>query len=166
MWSEPKIVARQPRPYAAFKVLVTMEEIGRVVPPLTGEIFGWLAGHGVTPSGPPFWKYNVIDMERELEIEAGVTVDEPVAGDERVVAGTLPGGTYATLVHTGHPDRLVDATAALLDWGRAQGLTWDRSDGAEGERWGARLEFYLTDPADEPDMNKWETELAFRVAAE
>jgi hypothetical protein len=27
-----------------------------------------------------------------------------------------------------------------------------------------RLELYKTDPAVEPDMNKWETELAFRLA--
>lgn len=166
MWSEPKVVERQPQPYVAIKVLVTMQEIGQVVPPLNGEVFGWLADHGATPSGPPFWKYNVIDMERDLEIEAGVAVEQPVPGDDRVLAGTLPGGSYATLVHTGHPDQLIDATAALLDWGTTQGLTWDRSDGVEGEQWGARLEFYLTDPDDEPDMNKWETELAFRVAAE
>jgi effector-binding domain-containing protein len=166
MWSEPKVVERPPQPYVAIKVLVTMEEIGAVVPPLNGEVFGWLTVHGAQPSGPPFWRYNVIDMERQLEIEAGVTVDQPVPGDDRVLAGTLPGGSYATLVHTGHPDRLIDATAALLDWGTAQDLTWDRSNGAEGERWGARLEFYLTDPTDEPDMNNWETELAFRVAAE
>jgi len=166
MWSEPKVVERQPQPYVAIKVLVTMEEIGRVVPPLNGEVFGWLADRGVAPSGPPFWKYNVIDMERQLEIEAGVTVEQPVPGDDRVLAGTLPGGSYATLLHTGHPSQLIDATAALLDWGKAQSLTWDRSDVAEGEQWGARLEFYLTDPADEPDMDKWVTELAFRVAAE
>jgi effector-binding domain-containing protein len=166
MWSEPKVVERQPQPYVAIKVLVTMQEISQVVPPLNGEVFGWLADHGATPSGPPFWKYNVIDMERDLEIEAGVAVEQPVPGDDRVLAGTLPGGSYATLVHTGHPDQLIDATAALLDWGKTQGLTWDRSDGVEGERWGARLEFYLTDPDDEPDMNKWETEVAFRVAGE
>src|SRR5688572_7287324 len=101
MWSEPKVVERQPQPYVAIKVLVTMEEIGRVVPPLNGEVFGWLADRGVTLSGPPFWKYNVIDMERQLEIEAGVAVEQPVPGDDRVLAGTLPGGSYATLVHTG-----------------------------------------------------------------
>jgi len=33
-----------------------------------------------------------------------------------------------------------------------------------GERWGCRLETYLTDPSEEPDMNKWETQLAFRLA--
>src|SRR5215831_15721980 len=33
-----------------------------------------------------------------------------------------------------------------------------------GERWGCRLEIYHTDPAVEPDMNSWVTELAFRLA--
>jgi effector-binding domain-containing protein len=166
VWSEPKVVERQPQPYVAIKVLVTMQEIGQVVPPLNGEVFGWLADHRAKPLGPPFWKYNIIDMERYLEIEAGVAVEQSLPGDRRVLAGTLPGGSYATLVHTGHPDRLIEATAALLDWAKTQGLTWDRFLGEEGEQWGARLEFYLTDPDDEPDMNKWETELAFRLAAE
>jgi effector-binding domain-containing protein len=165
MWDEPKVVERQPQPYVAIKVLVTMEELGQVVPPLIGEVFDWLAERDAKPAGPPFWKYNVIDMQRQLEIEAGVAVEQALPGDGRVLTGTLPGGSYATLVHTGHPAELIDATAALLDWGNAKGLTWDRSDEAEGERWGARLEYYLTDPGDEPDMNKWETELAFRVAA-
>ena len=45
-----------------------------------------------------------------------------------------------------------------------QGLTWDMSPGETGERWGSRLEFYLTDPREEPDMSKWVTQLAFRLA--
>lgn len=102
-------------------------------------------------------------MERQLEIEAGVPVEQPMSGDDRVLASTLPGGRYATLTHTGHPDELVSATAALLDWGAKQGLSWDRSDESDGEHWGSRLEFYLTDPDAEPDMTKWETELAFRL---
>jgi hypothetical protein len=39
-------------------------------------------------------------------------------------------------------------------------------EGEEGERWGARVETYLTDPEVEPDMSKWVTELAFRLADE
>jgi hypothetical protein len=35
-------------------------------------------------------------------------------------------------------------------------------DGAE--RWAARLEEYLSDPADQPDMNQWVTNLAFKLA--
>jgi hypothetical protein len=38
------------------------------------------------------------------------------------------------------------------------------SPSPEGERWGGRLEIYLTDPRDEPDMSKWETLLAVRLA--
>jgi hypothetical protein len=36
--------------------------------------------------------------------------------------------------------------------------------GESGERWGCRLESYLTDPRQEPDMSKWVTQLAFRLA--
>jgi effector-binding domain-containing protein len=164
MWNEPTIVQREAQPYVAIKALVTMQELATAIPPLNGEVFGWLAAHGGTPAGPPFWKYNVIDMERQLEVEAGVGVQQPVPGDDRVLSATLPAGRYATLVHTGPPNELVDATAALLDWARRRDLTWDRSDATGGQRWGARLEFYLTDPDEEPDLSQWETELAFRLA--
>jgi effector-binding domain-containing protein len=164
MTSTPTIGDRTAEPYVAIKTLVTMANIGAVVPPLNGEVFAWLAARGVAPSGPPFWKYNVIDMERGLEIEAGVTVAEAVAGDDRVTAGVLPAGRYVTLRHAGHPSTLMAATASLLEWAAARGLTWDVTPSPSGELWGARLEFYLTDPRVEPDMNKWETELAFRLA--
>ncbi len=38
------------------------------------------------------------------------------------------------------------------------------SPASGGERWGSRLEIYLTDPNEEPDMSKWQTQLAFRLA--
>jgi effector-binding domain-containing protein len=130
----------------------------------TSEVFGWLGARGLTPAGPPFLKFNVIDMARELEMENGVPVATPVDGDDLVVAGVLPAGRYATVTRTGHPSELAEVTGALLDWAAEQGLTWDMSQGEDGERWGARLEFYLTDPAEEPDMSKWQTQLAFRLA--
>jgi effector-binding domain-containing protein len=164
MSAAPEIVTRAEQPYVAIGTRVTMAELGAVVPPLNGEVFRWLAERGAAPAGPPFWKYNGIDMDGELEIEAGVTVPQPVTGDGRVVAGTLPAGRYATLTHVGHPSELVEATRALLDWAAGQGLTWDMSPDEGGERWGGRLEIYLTDPAQEPDMSKWVTQLAFRLA--
>ncbi|HEY6297824.1 MAG TPA: GyrI-like domain-containing protein [Streptosporangiaceae bacterium] len=164
MSAVPEIVERPARPYVAIPAHVTMAEIGAVVPPLNGEVFRWLAERGAASDGAPFWKYNVIDMDRELVIEAGVTVPQALAGDGRVVAGTLPSGRYATLMHMGHPSELAGVTATLLDWATGQGLSWDMSPEADGERWGSRLEIYLTDPAEEPDMSKWVTQLAFRLA--
>jgi effector-binding domain-containing protein len=164
MSEEPSIVERPALPYAAIKVLVSMNELGTIVPPLNGEVFQWLAARGAAPAGAPFWKYNLIDMQRSLEIEAGVAVAEPVSGDDRVLGGVLPAGRYVTTRHVGHPSTLMAATAALLVWAETHGLAWDKSDTPQGERWGARLEIYLTDPRDEPDMDRWVTELVFRLA--
>jgi effector-binding domain-containing protein len=162
--AEPMIVERSAQPYVAIKALVTMDTLGTIVPPLNQEVFAWLEGRGVPPAGPPFWKYNVIDMEHGLELEAGVNVTSFTSGDGRVLAGVLPAGRYVTLHHVGHPATLMEATARLLDWAVAKRLTWDVSPSADGERWGCRLELYLTDPQVEPDMNKWETDLVFRLA--
>ncbi len=134
-----------------------------------GELFGWLGPHGLAPAGPPFFRYNVVDMERGLDMEAGVPVTATpdgngTDGDDVVTSGVLPGGRYAMVTYVGHPMGLMLATKELLDWGAAQGLKWDKSPGAEGEQWGGRLEIYLTDPSEEPDMSKWETQLAFRLA--
>jgi effector-binding domain-containing protein len=161
---ESQIVTRAQEHYVAIRTQVSMEKIGTEVPPLNQEVFGWLGHRGVAPSGPPFWKYNVIDMARGLEIEAGVTVASPPAGDGRVVAGTLPAGRYVTLHHVGAPETLMGATGFLLDWAADQGLAFDVSPSPQGERWGCRLEIYLTDPREEPDLSKWETQLAFRLA--
>jgi len=128
------------------------------------EIFGWLGARGIAPAGAPFFRYHVIDMERQLLVEAGIPVASAVDDEGDVRGGTLPAGRFAVVTHTGAPDTLVEATAALLDWAAAQGLTFDVTDSDEGEKWGCRVEFYLTDPAEQPDMTKWQTELAFRLA--
>ena len=163
MPSAPEIVTRAAQPYAAIRTRMTMAELPGLSPRL-GEVFAWLGGHGLAPAGPPFFKYNVIDMMRELEVEAGVPVATAAAGGDRVVSGVLPAGRYATLTHVGHPSELMAATKALLDWAAGQGLTWDMTPGEGGDRWGCRLEISLTDPSLEPDMSKWVTQLAFRLA--
>ena len=161
--SVPEIVTRAEQPYMAIRGHVTMAEIGAFAG-RTGEVFGWLGARGLAPAGPPFLKYNVIDMARQLEIETGVPVSAPAAGEGEVISGVLPAGRYATVTHVGHPSELMEVTKALLDWAAGQGLTWDMSPEADGDRWGSRLEMLLTDPAEEPDMSKWVTQLAFRLA--
>jgi effector-binding domain-containing protein len=163
MSDAPQIVTRAEQPYVAIRGHVSMAEIGAFAV-RTPEVYAWLGAHGVTPAGPPFLKYNVIDMMRQLEIDNGVPVAAPVDGDVDVIAGVVPAGRYATVTHVGHPSELMGATKALLDWAAGQGLTWDMSPGETGERWGGRLEIYLTDPRQEPDMSKWVTQLAFRLA--
>jgi hypothetical protein len=76
----------------------------------------------------------------------------------------LPAGRYVETTFTGHPDQLINVTADLLRWAAEQGRTFDQHARPDGEVWGCRLEIYQTDPTDEPDMNRWTTTLAFRLA--
>lgn len=163
MPTDPAIIERAEQPYVGITRVVTMQTMPHVADRLP-DVFAWLAARGVAPAGPPFFKYNRIDMAADLEVEVGVPVDAGQMGDDVVVAGTLPAGRYVTATHIGHPDGLLEATSALLQWGEQQGMTWDRSDSPRGEIWSCRLEIYHTDPAEEPDMNKWETALAFKLS--
>jgi effector-binding domain-containing protein len=162
--TDPRIIDRVAQPYVAIRSSVPMSRLGSDLPPLIGEVFGWLRAREIDPADAPFWKYNLIDMAHELEVEVGVPLATAVTGDERVITGILPAGRYATLHHVGHPNELMDATAALLQWADREGLSWDVTDTAPGERWAARLEVFLTNPDDEPDMSKWETDLVFKLA--
>jgi effector-binding domain-containing protein len=159
--AEPGIVQRAAQPYVAIRALVTMRSFGEVMPGLHPEVRGWLRSRGVEPAGQPFFKYNVIDMDRQLEVEAGFPVAAPVPGEDRVLAASLPAGRYATLWHTGHPDGLVGTTQTLLDWAARQGLAWDVTSAPDGEQWACRLEICHDEPGQ--DMNEWETELAFKL---
>lgn len=159
----PEIVQRAAQPYAGISAWVTMATIGSVADRIP-EIFGWLGTRGIAAAGPPFFRYHIVDMERQLQVEAGVPVASAVDGDGDIRAGTLPAGRFAVLTHTGAPDTLMAATAELLEWAQARGLSWDLSRTEAGDRWGCRVEFYLTNPAGQPDTSKWQTELAFRLA--
>jgi effector-binding domain-containing protein len=159
----PEITQRAEQPYAGISTWVTMAALGSVADHIP-EIFGWLGARGIAPAGPPFFRYLVIDMERQLLVEVGVPVASAVEDDGEIRGGTLPAGRFAVMTHTGAPDTLMAPTAALLDWAEARGLAWDMSRTDAGEKWGCRLENYLTDPAEQPDLSKWQTELAFRLA--
>ncbi|WP_020015818.1 GyrI-like domain-containing protein [Promicromonospora sukumoe] len=144
---------------------VTMSEIARIADRIP-EVAGWIVEHGSHPAGAPYFRYQVIDMDAELVVEVGFPVPDDAAltssGD--VTVGAIPAGRYVTTVHHGHPDSLVDATGALLRWAEEEGLTFDRHDTDAGDAWAGRLELYLTDPAEQPDMAQWDTELAFKLA--
>jgi effector-binding domain-containing protein len=160
---QPTIVQRDEQPYVGRRESIMMTEFARVADHLPG-MFGSLGERGVAVTGPPFFRYRVIDMSAELVVDAGIPVAGPVDVEEPTFVDVLPAGRYATVTHVGHPDELMAVTAKLLDWAQDHGLAWDMTPTAEGEVWGARLEVLLSNPAEEPDMHKWRTALFFRLA--
>jgi effector-binding domain-containing protein len=164
MIREPQLEERAAQPYVGILAEVTMQDFGPAIPRLHGEVFGWLARQGVAPAGPPLIRYYVTDMERGLHVEMGMPVGQPVTGDARIHAGALPAGRYVTTIYRGDYAGLVDATAALLAWAQAHGIVWQTAQVGGQEVWAGRVELYHTDPGEEPDPAKWETELAFLTA--
>ena len=161
---DPVVVDRPAQPYLGTRRPVTMATIPEIADRF-GDLVAAVLAAGRVPAGAPFLRYLVIDMDAILLVEAGVPLDEPLgvqAGD--VYDGELPAGRFVTVTHSGHPGTLVGATGDLLRWADSRGLTFDRRPGPDGDVWGCRLENYLTNPAQEPDTNRWETELAFRLA--
>src|SRR5205085_980723 len=97
MISQPKVEERAEQPYVARRTQATMHELGTVIPQLLGEIFAWLGTQGAAPAGAPFIRYLVINMAAQLDIEVGIPVASTLSGDDRICAGVLPAGRYASL---------------------------------------------------------------------
>lgn len=162
---EPNLEDRNAQHYVGFRSQVTMQELPAAMDQLS-EVFTWLESKGVAPTGAPFLRYLVIDMEAKLEIDVALPVANAMTGEGRMIADVLPAGRYVTLLSTGDYSNLVAVVAEVLAWAEKKSLVWDKWPASpRGEGWRARIETYLTNPAEEPDPEKWQTELAFLLAA-
>lgn len=160
MISEPTLQERAAQPYVAIRRQLPPRDIGRDLPPLHDDVMHWLHSKGITPSGAPFFRYLRVDMEADLfEVEVGWPVAETVTGEGEIIGGNLPAGRYGVILNTGPFDDVMGAHMALMAWGKANGIIWQTSE--NNKVWAANIEFYITDPAEEPDPQKWETEIAF-----
>ena len=160
--SQPVLEFREAQPCLSIPISVTVAEWGQALACIP-EIGAWLGAHGIDPAGPLFFRYAVIgNMKDEpFDLEIGFPVASVVEGDDRVRAGEIPAGIYVTSIHSGHPDGLVGTCAALLAWGEREGVRFASHPRDGREAWTGRYEFYLSDPDDVPDMNDWQTEVAF-----
>ena len=129
--SRPSLEERGERHYASILTRLTVPEMATVLPKLWRDVNDYLECTGSAPSGPPFVRYVVTDAGARIEVEAGVPVAEPVRGSNRVRAGVLPAGRYATVRHPGPLDELADINAALLEWLHENGYhvqSWPAED--------------------------------------
>ena len=156
----PAVLARPDRPSIGIRQVTPFRGMFAVRDRLMTELYSWADERKLT-YGHTFFRLHVVDMDGPMDVEVGVLTDEAVAGDDRVRAGVLPAGRYATLTYVNHGRR---ANGALRDWAQEQGLPLDRTDSPEGERFGCRYEAYLTDPRTERMKTRWRIELAIRLA--
>lgn len=155
----PRFEVRQTQYYAAMRLRTNRRSLSTEAPKLIAEVAKWLGKNRVAPGGPPLIRYHTIGADGTVDVEIGIGTSEP-AGGGKILAGSLPRGRYLTTIHPGPYDRLVDTTAELLEWAKANDIPLDSHTGPTGTAWKARVEHYLTDPEEQPNPEKWETKLA------
>jgi len=161
MLSTPKKEYREKRFYLSISKTVHIQEVPKILPPLIPEVRGWFKAHGIQPVGPEFFLFKSINQDNLLDSEVGLGTAENLTGDEEIHAGYFPAGTYASIIHTGHFDGLMEAHKALEEWILENNLREKVTTSKNVTHWGGRIEFYLVDPDDEPDSSKWKTEVVF-----
>jgi len=164
MITKPSIEYHEAHPYAAVRLQVPIP-FGKFLQPAYAKVNTWLAGKGLS-HGPAIIRYLTTDMSTKLDIDVGFTIDQSIPGDSAVMTDILHAGQYATLLYTGsyRGKGVYKANVAIIEWAQANGVAWKTSSIAGVEWWESRVEWYLTDPDLEKDLNKYQTELTFMVA--
>jgi len=163
MLTLPETITRPPQPYAYITFTVRMNEMQKPASEGFPAIFALLAEQGIEPVGAPFYNYRRINMTDTLDVNAGVPVARSGSDSGDIRFGILPGGRFVSLSWHGHPDKLEPVTGMLIGWLRLTQQALDMEERADGDHFVCRLEIYETNPGDEPDMDKWVTELAFKL---
>lgn len=158
--SPPRIDERPEKTYIGIRTQTQFRGMFKIVAQLRKELAAWTKRQAVTPSGPQFLRFHVIDMAGEMDIEVGVPVTTAPPSDERITVGVLPAGRYASVVYSGSG---LTGNKTLLEWGKANGLQWDRWDDAKGDAFRCRCETYLVE-SNAKQKTKRQTEVAIKLA--
>lgn len=157
----PRIVERPMTDCLGIRVTTPFRGMLAVRDKLIAELAEWLQHKGIEDAGPFFHRLHVIDMNGPMDMEVGIITPSPLYGDDRVRAGELPAGRYASLTFRLHARR---ANKALLDWAADQGLAPDRWNVPEGDHFACRYELFRTNPLTARRTTHWTCELNMRLA--
>ncbi len=98
------------------------------------------------------------------ETIAMTAFDEKAASLLAEVHHWLAAGDYGVVRYTGPYDTLFEVNAVLVGWAKERGVVWDAETGPAGDRFAARVEYYHTDPAQNPDPATWVSEVMIKTA--
>src|SRR5262245_44755512 len=95
MVSKPGVYERPDEHYMGIRTQTPFKGMFTVIDKhLFKELRAWMKQEGVEPAGLPFFRYYIINMEGEMDVEVGIPVATSLSGDGRVCSGVLPGGRY------------------------------------------------------------------------
>jgi effector-binding domain-containing protein len=123
------------QPVLSIRAKSAVQELPQVLGASLGVIAQHLGSLGETPAGAPFVAYYNMDMQN-LDIEVGVPVACPLAGQGNIQPSQIFGGKFATCLFVGPYSDVGPAYDALTQFVKDKGF----------EASGVAYEFYLNDP--------------------
>jgi effector-binding domain-containing protein len=157
----PRIVTHAAQPVLVRHAAISMDQLDTAGPAALDAVANWMAAQGIAPTGPGFFRYDLINMAGRMGMAFGYPVAPGAGGKGDIVAETLPAGRYVSVLHHGHPDELYDATIMLIEWAKVRQVDWDVEETAAGARFAARLELF--NQADGDPSDDWLTEIRIRL---
>lgn len=161
MLTLPRIVDRPETPYFALKRSVTLP-FETEIPGIMATLRSRLKTQHVVPTGPVFFKHNVVAMPL-IEMEFGVPVARLLPADGDFVSGMLPSGRYAEITYAGPYDDLMEVNGRLIVWAREHGHSFDARLEGSGEWFANRAEIYHTDPEDDKGSASSRTTVSIKL---
>lgn len=119
----------------SIRTRTSLQNLPQVIGNAYAAIGQHLAQLDQCPAGAPFAAYHNMDMQN-LDVELGFPVSKELPSKDQIKAGTIPGGKFAVVLHTGPYEKIGPAYAALTKWIAEKGY----------EPTGVAYEFYLNDP--------------------
>ena len=157
----PRIVTHAAQPVLVRHAVLGMDALDSAGPAALDAVEAWMAGQGIAPTGPGFFRYDLINMAGQMGMAFGYPVAPGTMGDGDIRAETLPAGRYISVLHHGHPDELYDATIMLIEWSKVRHVDWDVEETPAGDRFAARLELF--NHAEGEPSDDWVTEIRIRL---
>ena len=150
----PELVVEEvpARTYVIARDRVPMEELTQVIPRRIAETHDWVAGHG-GPVGAPMALVTPADEEGLVDLDVGWPVATRLDPPTPLVAVTYDPTRAVVHRHVGPYERLHETYAVLEQAIAAAGL----------KPTGPARETYETNPEEEPDPQKWVTEIIWPI---
>lgn len=136
------------QPIASISAETTIKKIPRKLPKFFKKIMKYLNKNEIQTIGPPVAIYRNFS-ETKGQVEVGFPIREQIPPKGNIKNSQCPSGKVAFLLYTGGYDKISFAYDAIQDWIKKNSFDYTNI-------W---WEAYLTDPHQEPDQNKWKTEI-------
>jgi hypothetical protein len=159
----PSKSRRKKQPYLAIRSKLTARQAETQARLFFPELRAFFEARAIRDLGPAFIRYNMVNDKHEMDMEFGFFTTRLHTGSGPVRAGIMPGGTFYTVIFTGHHRRVPDAERMLLGWGKMSGIDWDSATTEGGDFFGCRLDIFRRHEGNEPDSDNWETEIAVMI---